>query len=314
MKNIPTDPEERKRYFYNKWDTLDQKNNFIFLKMMQQKDLYAEVLSVLCGKEVKNLKQIDCEKYFQATPNSKSVRMDTFAEDENTIYNLEMQTAFRADTPLRIRYYHAAMDTHCHDCGIEYENLKQLSTIFLCDFDLYKYQLPRYTIQSVIKELPNYPYDDRVQRLIYNFNAYNKVDREKEQKLYEVLGFFAGAKLAMASDSLYNRLTHRHYEVKMNENWRLDFMNTAMREYTITLDAKKEGILIGREEGMLLGKEEGMLLGREEGAIIGAAKKEREIARNLILLLNADDDAIINTTGLNLNEVRQIRKECEKNK
>ena len=69
----------------------------------------------------------------------------------------------------------------------------------------------------------------------------------------------------------------------------------------------EEGIEKGREQGIEKGREEGIEKGREEGFKEG----KLQVARNLLDVLS--DEKIAKTTGLRLEEVRELREEKSRN-
>ena len=44
-------------------------------------------------------------KSVDMTYDGKGVRFDVYGEDDDTVYDIEMQTSITADIPKRIRYY-----------------------------------------------------------------------------------------------------------------------------------------------------------------------------------------------------------------
>ena len=63
----------------------------------------------------------------------------------------------------------------------------------------------------------------------------------------------------------------------------------------------------GREEGLKEGKIEGEKKGREEGLKEGEKNKSIEIAKNM-LKLNIDINIISQSTGLTINEIKELNK------
>ena len=58
------------------------------------------------------MRHSEAEKEFRVSPLSRSIRMDIFSVDEEeNIYNTEMQDKKRNDLVKRSRYYQSLMDT-----------------------------------------------------------------------------------------------------------------------------------------------------------------------------------------------------------
>ncbi|MFI3202350.1 MAG: Rpn family recombination-promoting nuclease/putative transposase [Eubacteriales bacterium] len=69
----------------------------------------------------------------------KGIRLDVYvADEEHTVYNIEMQTYDAKELPQRTRYYQGIMDMESLQQGSEYEKLNQSYIIFICTFDLFR--------------------------------------------------------------------------------------------------------------------------------------------------------------------------------
>ena len=63
-----------------------------------------------------------------------------------------MQASNHGDLPRRARYYQAAADIDTTPKGSEYRDLKQNYVIFICTFDPFDKNFPRYTFQYTCQE------------------------------------------------------------------------------------------------------------------------------------------------------------------
>ena len=53
----------------------------------------------------------ESQKTIDLSANAKGVRLDVYVEDDqNTVFNLEMQTTHKKDLPKRMRYYQGMID------------------------------------------------------------------------------------------------------------------------------------------------------------------------------------------------------------
>ena len=69
-------------------------------------------------------------------PDAKGIRLDVYLEDEeDTVYDFEMQNAPKPFLGRRIRYYGSTMDIHNLSKGMDYEQLPDAYIVFLCMFD-----------------------------------------------------------------------------------------------------------------------------------------------------------------------------------
>ena len=61
---------------------------------------------------------------------------DVYVEDDqNTVFNLEMQTSDNRNLPKRMRYYQGVIDLNILQKGQDYTKLKKSYVIFICTFD-----------------------------------------------------------------------------------------------------------------------------------------------------------------------------------
>lgn len=86
---------------------LDLSNAFLFAVAMEDPELCRAVLErILDIPIIKVIPQT--EKTIAANPETRSVRLDVFANDaENRMFNVEMQTANQGNLPLRSRFHMA---------------------------------------------------------------------------------------------------------------------------------------------------------------------------------------------------------------
>ena len=96
------------------WDELTIRDNFLFLKVMQNKRLCKHLIEKILGIRIRQISYPVTEKAIDIRYDSKSVRLDVFVEDdEGVLYDIEMQTT-DGDTPdelpKRARCYQAMMD------------------------------------------------------------------------------------------------------------------------------------------------------------------------------------------------------------
>ena len=62
-----------------------------FSKLMRDRDICKRVLEVLLNFKIFDIKYIEDEKTINIRYDSKSIRLDIYVEDDDKIYNIEMQ-------------------------------------------------------------------------------------------------------------------------------------------------------------------------------------------------------------------------------
>ena len=92
------------------------------------------------------------------------------------------------------------------------------------------------------------------------------------------------------------------FAYQQNLKARLDYIN--VMRYA-KKEARREGLEEGRAEGRAEGRKEGLKLGKEEGLKEGEKKKQIEIAKNLLDIL--DDETISLKTGLDIDIIKNLR-------
>ena len=174
-------------------------------------------------------------------------------------------------------------DTYRYD--IKLQNIKTNKT-FYDKLTFIYLELPKF--KKTVDEL-----DTRFDKWLYaikNLNRLDKVPDKLREKVFEK--FFEVAEIA----------NFTREEVISYEDSRKYY-----RDIKNTIDtAKREGVEEGIGLGIGIGREEGTGIGREEGIGIGKEQTAREIACNLLDIL--DDTTIARKTGLTEEEVAALRR------
>ena len=135
---------------------LNLTERFLFDEVMEDKETYQDVLGAIFGKEIPLLDQPQTEKELRVSPLIRSVRMDVFAMDEEeSIYNTEMQNKRMADLAKRSRYYQSLIDTSLLEPEIpDYTCLNQSYVIMIITFDLFGYGKYAYAQRAPLNSCP----------------------------------------------------------------------------------------------------------------------------------------------------------------
>ena len=99
------------------------------------KPLLENILNI----KIRDIVYVDYEETIQMTAKSKGIRLDIYVEDDdNTVFNLEMQTTTYKELPKRSRYYQGIIDLNMIEKDESYDILKESYVIFICTFDFLK--------------------------------------------------------------------------------------------------------------------------------------------------------------------------------
>lgn len=127
----------------------------IFMEKVFGEDIESTQLLIRIILNNKNLKVINLNKQLPLSNlQGRSVRLDVLAVDDNdTLYNIEVQRSDSGAIPKRARYNSSLLDANITTAGDSYSVLKETYVIFITENDVLQGNLPIYHIERVIKEL-----------------------------------------------------------------------------------------------------------------------------------------------------------------
>lgn len=223
--------EERLR---EQWETLGISNDFIFCKVMQEKELLEELIRrILPDLRFTDLK-VEAQKTIEIGPDIHGVRFDVFGtlEDGSTV-DIEMQVLNTGNLPKRMRYYGSMADVQMLEKGTVYDELMESYVIMICPFDLFGEGRHVYTFKNLCKEDPELELGDGTCKLVLNaVGTMNDVSA----KLKAFLDYVAGKAV---DDEYVKKLDEAVKRARINKKWRTEFMIINMRD--------REHEYIGRE-------------------------------------------------------------------
>ena len=277
------------------WEELTIRDNFIFLRVMQNKDLCKRLIERILHIKIREIEYPHTEKTIDLRLDSKAVRLDVYVEDDaGTVYNIEMQTTKGADGELakRTRYYQAMIDMDLIGKGVYYDQMRQTYIIFVCTFDLFGLEERIYTFRNTCVELPKLELGDGATKIFLNAKGLKgAVDEDIESFLHYVDG-------RAASGLFAEEVAKEVMRVKILKETRREFMTLYMEYQKYRRDGMEEGL----REGRLEGHREGLREGRREGLREGHREGLRDMARSL-LALNVPIDVIEKSSGLTRTEI-----------
>lgn len=138
-------PRKAKNY-----DELELKDDFMFGMVMRNPKYVKPFLEAILKIKIRKVVYPESQKAIDLSANAKGVRLDVYVEDDqNTVFNLEMQTTHKKDLPKRMRYYQGMIDLNILNKGESYCNLKKSYVIFICTFDPFGEGRHIYTFYNV---------------------------------------------------------------------------------------------------------------------------------------------------------------------
>ncbi len=244
------------------------RDDFMFGTVMRNPEICKPFLETILSIKIRKLEYPEGQKTIDLSRSAKSVRLDVYVEgDENTVYDVEMQTGTNRNLPRRSRYYQGMIDLNILNKGQDYSKLKKSIVIFICPFDPFgkAEYIYRFSNYCCLSDGTYYPLRDDTEKVFVNTKGVKGNVSEEFLTLVQYLDE------DLAGDDLTEKIDEEVTAVNSNEKWRLDHMTLAMKY----LDKLEEGHARGLAEGRAKGLAEGRAEGRAEGALITLCENVR---------------------------------------
>ncbi len=236
------------------YENLTIKDDFIFGKVMENKENCVEMIERLTGNKLSDNISINNQKAVKVAVDGKGVRYDVYVEDDARImYDAEMQQSEnKGILPKRSRFYQGLMDLGYLEAGDEYVELVDSYVIFICTFDPFDEGLCCYEFENHCdgyEGIGDIPLGDGRKILIYNTKG-TVVNVNPE-----VLSFLRYIEDGEMRDEYTKKLQNSVAMARHNRKWRVEYMKTFVHD----IDVRREGIEIGKELGRSYGQEEKLI-------------------------------------------------------
>ena len=218
-----------------KYEELGITDAFMFAKVMSNKEICKPVLEQILNIKIRDIEYVDYEETIQIAPGSKSIRLDIYVEDDNnTVFNLEMQTTNYEELPKRSRYYQDIIDLKLIEKGQAYDILKTSYVIFICTFDFFEKNRSIYEFENICVDDSDIKLNDGTHKIFLN----TKGNRDGiSEELQMLLDYFDGRE---PESQLAKDIDRKVFEARNNKQWRREYMS-----YQMELDKQFRN---GREE------------------------------------------------------------------
>ena len=248
-----------------KYEELELRDDFMFSRIMSNPKFVKPLLETILGVKIRKIVYPQTQKTIDLSLQAKGIRLDVYVEDDqNTVFNLEMQTSDGANLPKRMRYYQGMIDLNILDKGQDYTTLKKSYVIFICTFDPFGEGRHIYTFCNTCQENTALTLDDDAVKIILSTKG-TMDDVSPEMK--RILDYIDGKG---ASDKFTEELEEAVRSARQNERWRLDYMTLEYEYRQRYLEGKEEGQAEGREEGRAEGRERTIQKLHERGESIAS--------------------------------------------
>ncbi len=249
---FPVERSTMKNLEFKRYEDLTFTDDFLFGRLMQNKELCKGVLECLLQHPIGELRTPENQKEFRYYADGKPIRLDIYTQDDTAIYDAEMQnlnhqSLEELDLPRRSRFYQSCIDTDFLGKGVSYRELPDSQMLFICTFDPLGQGLPIYSLCTKCLEDDTIDIKDGMKRYFFNC-AYEGTDLPAELvDFYKFLQTGEGGKTALTK-----RLNREVRKARRNEEWRSSYMKERLHDY----DMREEGRALGREEGIEIGRAE----------------------------------------------------------
>lgn len=242
-----------------RYEDLRFTDDFLFCKILtEDPELCKELAELVLGRKINRIISPMTQKPIKMTDDGKGVRLDVFFEDDlNTVYDIEMQTAYKTDLAKRSRYYQGMIDLDLLKKGSPYKELKDSYIVFLCTFDPFGERLHRYTFTPACQEEPSLTLADGSTRVFINTEG---IEGEISSELKSLLNYMNGAN---AETDFTRRIDRAVQDAQDEALWRKEYMMLSMIFQEKLEEGRVEGRVEGREEGREDEKERTLLLIRK---------------------------------------------------
>ncbi len=185
---------------------LDLIDNFLSNAIASNQELsgpfYRLLLSVLLGKELKEVRVLAQQIVPAATPELRGIRMDVevteYEEGAVTnVYDIEPHLKDGLHLPRHNRYYQAKIDGRYVKRGLkDFSQIPNLYVITITDYDLFGRDYMMYTVHNKCEEIPDMEYDDGLQFVYF----YTEGKKGGSQSIKNMLTYIRNSETKNAVD------------------------------------------------------------------------------------------------------------------
>ncbi|MCR5399363.1 MAG: Rpn family recombination-promoting nuclease/putative transposase [Lachnospiraceae bacterium] len=217
------------------YSELDITNSFIFSKVMMDEKLCKELLEIILGISILKIEYLENEKNFDYSPDSKSVRLDIYVnDDKGSVYDIEMQATDTRELPKRSRYYQSMIDISILEKGANYRDLKESYVIFICLSDIFGRERYVYTFRNLCIEDNGLELKDEATKIFLNPYGKGNISERLDE-------FFSYLREHKPTGQFTKELEESVVKARQNSLWRKEYMFSDMDRLILAEDCKIEG-------------------------------------------------------------------------
>ncbi len=267
------------------YDELTFTDDFLFCKILSTDlELCRDILKLILNIPIREVRLSEAQRIVEITADARGVRFDVYVEDENdTVFDIEMQTTADPEFPKRSRYYQGMIDLNLIERGTSYKNLRRSYVIFIFLKDPFGYDLPFYTFENTCNEQPELGLGDETFKVAVNASC------TKDDLPVGIKNFFSFLLTAQSNDPLTRRIANNVSKATIHKKWRVEYMTLEMKFD----EAREEGLARGLAQGQsnILTALQALLEGRDDASILAEGitpdtiDKARKFLKNAIPMM-----------------------------
>ena len=220
-----------------RYEELTFTDDFMFCKVLQNNpQVCRELTELILGRRVGRFAAPEPQKTIRLTADGHGVRFDVyFEDDEDTIFDIEMQQAGVKYLAKRTRYYQGMIDLNQLERGQAYDRLKNSYIVFISLDNPYE-EAGRhiYSFQNVCTEDPHLKMGDGSYKI---FLCANGTHADVSDELKAFLQYIAGG---TPSTEMTKKLENLVHKAREHKEWRLEYMTLLERDEMMREEGRKE--------------------------------------------------------------------------
>ena len=230
-------------------------DKFLFDEAMEDEENknMKTLLDIILGQDTHLKQPPQTEKECRSSFEKRQIRLDVYTVDEDdVVYDTEPQKTNTKNLPKRSRLYQGMIDSRLLPPGcIDFNLLNPVVIIMIMPFDLFGYELYRYTFKMQCEEVPEMELGDDATRIF--LNSQGKHPELVSRELIELLEYMEKSTDAVVEECESERIHQMHERVnrlKSSKEMEIKFM----QKWEEKEMERQEAYAEGREEGERVGE------------------------------------------------------------
>ncbi len=218
------------------FDQLTITDNYMFQAVMRNAERIRPLLEMVLAKKIKKIVFVETEKTKETGYRSRGIRCDVYIEDdENSVYDVEMQASKKRHLGKRFRYYQSAIDVGIVSKGESVGKLKTSYIIFITTYDPFGKGLYVYPFETICTWDSSVIINDAATWYVLNTKGTRDANgHEVSKEIKEMLAYMDGKEPVSHYAKMLDDAVK---DIKQSEERRLEYMTI----YTNAADEREVG-------------------------------------------------------------------------